>query len=54
MTRFLKNGRCAPWTSAEEQLKSVRGYGLLTLKPVVVIINIGDDQDEIELDYDHP
>lgn len=39
---------------SEEQLKAVRGYGLLTLKPVVVIINIGDDQDEIELDYDFP
>ncbi len=38
----------------EEQLKSVRGYGLLTLKPVVIIINIGDDQDEVALDYDFP
>lgn len=37
----------------DEQLKSLRGYGLLTLKPVLVIINIGDDQDEIALDYDH-
>ena len=38
----------------DEQEKSLRGYGLLTLKPTVVIINIGDDQDEVELDYDHP
>ncbi|MCA9931274.1 MAG: redox-regulated ATPase YchF [Anaerolineales bacterium] len=38
----------------EEQEKSLRGYGLLTLKPTVVIINIGDDQDEVALDYDHP
>lgn len=38
----------------EEQLKSLRGYGLLTLKPTVVIFNIGDDQDEVELTYDHP
>lgn len=37
----------------DEQLKSLRGYGLLTLKPVLIIINIGDDQDEITLDYDH-
>lgn len=39
---------------SDEQLKSVRGYGLLTLKPVVVIVNIGDDQDEVALDYDFP
>jgi GTP-binding protein YchF len=37
----------------EEQLKMVRGFGLLSLKPVVVLINIGDDQDEVELAYDH-
>ncbi|RMG97755.1 MAG: redox-regulated ATPase YchF [Chloroflexi bacterium] len=37
----------------EEQLKSLRGYGLLTLKPTLVVINIGDDQDEIQLDYQH-
>ncbi|MCP4427009.1 MAG: redox-regulated ATPase YchF [Chloroflexi bacterium] len=36
-----------------EQLKSLRGYGLLTLKPVMVVVNIGDDQDEIVLNYDH-
>ncbi len=39
---------------SEEQLKLVRGYGLLTLKPVVIILNIGDDQEEITLDYDVP
>jgi GTP-binding protein YchF len=38
----------------EEQLKGLRGYGLLTLKPKVVIINIGDDQAEVKLDYDYP
>jgi ribosome-binding ATPase len=38
----------------EEQLKSLRGYGLLTLKPKLVVINIGDDQDEVTLDYDWP
>ena len=38
----------------EEQKKGLRGYGLLTLKPTLVVFNIGDDQDEIQLDdYDH-
>ena len=37
----------------EEQLKMVRGFGLLSLKPVVVLINIGDDQGEVALTYDH-
>ncbi|MFZ1400481.1 MAG: redox-regulated ATPase YchF [Candidatus Promineifilaceae bacterium] len=38
----------------DEQEKMLRGYGLLTLKPTVVIINIGDDQAEVNLNYDHP
>jgi ribosome-binding ATPase len=38
----------------EEQHKSLRGYGLLTLKPKVVVINIGDDQNEVVLDYNAP
>jgi GTP-binding protein YchF len=38
----------------EEQLKGLRGYGLLTLKPKVVIVNIGDEQAEVSLDYHHP
>ncbi|MBK8902352.1 MAG: redox-regulated ATPase YchF [Anaerolineaceae bacterium] len=38
----------------EEQEKMLRGYGLLTLKPTVVLLNIGDDQDEVHLDYDQP
>jgi hypothetical protein len=38
----------------EEQLKGLRGYGLLTLKPKVVLINIGDDQGEVPLVYDAP
>ncbi|MCA9874703.1 MAG: YchF family ATPase, partial [Anaerolineales bacterium] len=37
----------------DDQLKSLRGYGLLTLKPTLVVINIGDDQDEVSLPYDH-
>ncbi|MCB9422851.1 MAG: redox-regulated ATPase YchF [Ardenticatenaceae bacterium] len=40
-------------TLTEEQQKSLRGFGLLTLKPVLVIVNIGDDQEEIILNYDH-
>lgn len=38
----------------EEQQKSLRGFGLLTLKPKVVLINIGDNQEEIELEYHYP
>lgn len=37
----------------DEQQKSVRGYGLLTLKPVLVIINTGDEQDEVTIEIDH-
>lgn len=36
---------------AEE--KALRGYGLLTLKPVLVVFNIGDDQEEVKVDYPH-
>ncbi|MCB8967784.1 MAG: redox-regulated ATPase YchF [Ardenticatenaceae bacterium] len=39
---------------SEDDLKLLRGYGLLSLKPTIVLINIGDDQDEVELDYDYP
>lgn len=38
----------------DEQLKGLRGYGLLTLKPKVVLINIGDDQGETPIAYDSP
>ena len=37
----------------EEELKSLRGYSLLTIKPVMVVINIGDDQDELSFDYNY-
>ncbi|HEX6386214.1 MAG TPA: DUF933 domain-containing protein [Anaerolineae bacterium] len=37
----------------EDQLKSLRGFGLLTLKPQLVVLNIGDDQEEVELDVTH-
>lgn len=37
----------------EDEEKSLRGYGLLTIKPVLVVVNIGDEQDEVALDYNH-
>lgn len=37
----------------DEQLKSLRGYSLLTLKPTLIVVNIGDDQAEVHLDYEH-
>lgn len=37
----------------EEQLKGLRGYGLLTLRPVLVIINISDSQEEVMIEYPH-
>jgi GTP-binding protein YchF len=39
---------------ADDQIKGLRGYGLLTLKPKIVLINVGDDQGEVALEYDHP
>jgi GTP-binding protein YchF len=39
-----------------DEIKELRGYGLLTLKPVLVIVNLGDDggTDPLAgLDYDH-
>lgn len=38
---------------SDEELKSLRGYSLLTLKPVMVVINIGDDQEEVNFDYNY-
>lgn len=37
----------------EETLKELRGYGLMTLKPVLVIVNISDEQNEVRLHYSH-
>jgi GTP-binding protein YchF len=37
-----------------DQEKSLRGFGLLTLKPTLIVFNIGDDQEEIAIDYDYP
>lgn len=35
----------------DEEFKSLRGYSLLTLKPVLVVVNIDDTQEEVTLDY---
>lgn len=35
----------------EEEFKSLRGYSLLTMKPVLVVVNIGDSQDDVSLEY---
>ncbi|MCP4358371.1 MAG: redox-regulated ATPase YchF [Chloroflexi bacterium] len=37
-----------------EQHKLLRGFGLLTLKPVLIIFNIGDEQEEVNPNYDVP
>lgn len=37
----------------EEEHKSLRGYSLLSLKPVLVVINIDDTQAEVSIDYPH-
>jgi hypothetical protein len=37
-----------------EELKLLKGYGLLSLKPVLVLINTGDDGVAPSLAYDHP
>ena len=38
----------------DDQLKGLRGYGLLTLKPKIVLLNVGDDQGDVSLTYDQP
>lgn len=35
----------------DEEEKSLRGFGFLTQKPVLVLVNIGDEQDEVILNY---
>jgi GTP-binding protein YchF len=37
----------------DDEEKSIRGYGFLTLKPVLVIINLGDEQEELDLKYEY-
>ncbi len=38
---------------SEEELKGLRGYSLLTIKPMLVVVNIGDDQSETAVDYSY-
>lgn len=37
----------------DDEEKALRSYGFLTIKPVVVVVNIGDDQAEVTFDYPH-
>jgi ribosome-binding ATPase len=37
----------------DEEQRLVRGYGLLSLKPVLVVINVGDTQSNVALNYTH-
>lgn len=46
--------RCLTADLTPDELKSLRGYGFLTLKPVLVIVNRGDEQPESPLRYDWP
>lgn len=38
----------------DEQDKSLRGYGFLTIKPKIVLFNTGDDAAELDIPYDQP
>ena len=38
---------------APEEVKLLRGYGLLSLKPVLVVLNTGDDGQAPDLEYSH-
>ncbi len=37
-----------------DQQKAVRGYGFLTLKPALVVLNTDESRPDVTLDYDHP
>ncbi len=37
-----------------DQHKAVRGYGFLTLKPMLIVVNTDETQPDITLDYNHP
>lgn len=39
--------------TAEDE-KSLRDYAFLSLKPVLVVVNLGDDQEAVSLDYPYP
>lgn len=36
-----------------EELKQLSGFGLLTMKPLLIILNLGDDQPVPDLEYHH-
>lgn len=38
---------------SEDERKALRGYGLLTLKPALVVVNSSDDQAQLTLEYDY-
>jgi ribosome-binding ATPase len=37
---------------SDDEIKPLRGYGFLTLKPVVIVLNQGDEKTEPDIDYD--
>ncbi|NWF67857.1 MAG: redox-regulated ATPase YchF [Chloroflexi bacterium] len=37
----------------EDQMKGMRGFGFLTLKPTLIVLNMGDTRKDITLDYQH-
>lgn len=40
----------------EDEMRMIRGYGFMTLKPVLVVANLGDEPKDVNtlLKYDHP
>ncbi len=36
-----------------DEAKDLRGYGFLTLKPVLIALNLGDDDEPPQIEYDH-
>lgn len=41
---------------SEDEMRMIRGYGFMTLKPVLVVANLGDEPKDVNtlLEYDHP
>lgn len=37
----------------KEELEGLRGFGLLTLKPVLIVVNSGEEQADFTVHYDH-
>ncbi len=44
--RWTPARRCATWNSTPAEEKSLRNYGLLTLKPLLIVLNVGDEPAE--------